>query len=45
MIKKILLITSALVMLNSCAKLTAEDWGVIEQGLRDLNCTLYQQCR
>ena len=28
--------------LNSCANMTAQDWKDIEQGLRGINCALYQ---
>ncbi|MDA9188559.1 hypothetical protein N9O37_00155 [Candidatus Pelagibacter sp.] len=31
-----------LLSLNSCANMTAQDWRDIEQGLNQLNCSLYQ---
>ena len=31
-------------LLTSCANMTAQDWRDIEQGLNQLNCSLYQVC-
>ena len=43
--KKILFYTSigvATLFLSSCANMTAQDWRDVEQGLNQLNCSLYQ---
>ena len=42
MIKKLILLMFICLSLNSCANMTAQDWKDIEQGLRGINCALYQ---
>jgi hypothetical protein len=37
-----LILLISLISLNSCANMTAQDWRDIEQGLNQLNCSLYQ---
>jgi len=42
--KKYLYISLAVLLLSlsSCANMTAQDWQDLEQGLNQLNCSLYQ---
>jgi hypothetical protein len=39
---KVLMLLIIFSSLTSCANMTAQDWRDIEQGLNQLNCSLYQ---